>query len=126
MSFGQILTAEQWALLAEAEKLLYDGWSSHPYTDVTPREEGQIARTLWDHAEVNVEAQEFPGDDLDVEREIARRVAYSLCTLAFGLGYLNGELRARVSYADSTEDAKATVEMRAQFARDLADPGARA
>lgn len=82
------LTPTQWIALAEAEQNLglYDGHGTHPYTDVNDIDGSELAATLWQYAEMNVE------QDVDTRDEVivatAQRVAIALATLAFGPDYV--------------------------------------
>jgi hypothetical protein len=97
MSFGQILTEQQFNLLYEIEhRGLYSGQNgAMPYTAVMPREDTQLARQLWDQAAIAVEAQsdEDPQDwnvkhEVRHERECARRVAAAIAVVNFGKEFL--------------------------------------
>ena len=90
MNTSATLNYEDWSALEAAEAPLYAGDpGAHAYTDVTPREDGQKAATLWEIVKDGSAIEHyFEGDQYELREEIARRVAAMLAIAAFGVDFI--------------------------------------
>lgn len=91
MNQNHKLGISQWDALEKAEKPLYEKHEGvHAFTDVNVNEGHELLHFMWEHAEIQVQAQypEWPFSAIteeEIEAEVAKRVANALAVLAFGI-----------------------------------------